>query len=151
MCHWATAPDNPNGAQDIDPELLFPPVQYRIAEDADDDMPYRLPGQGGLGSPTDLRRIQQARQALERYPKGAKRGADAVRVSGLRLSPLNCQHCAAQVCTCTRIQQAWQALERYPKGASAALTLPGQVAAACACPCLSEATTAMQACTCTNK
>ena len=43
-------------------------------------MPYKLPGQGGLGSPADLRSIQQARQALRRFPKGDKRGVDAVRV-----------------------------------------------------------------------
>ena len=62
-------------------------MQYRIAEEDDEDAPmpaaaYRRSRSGASqGSPADLRRIQQARQALHRYPRGAKRGADAVRVS----------------------------------------------------------------------
>ena len=75
-------------AQDIDPQDLFPPVQYRIAEDDDVDMPYKVPDSDGKGSPGELQNIQAARRALKRFRSdlGSKRGADAVRVRGVFLS-----------------------------------------------------------------
>ena len=68
--------------QDINPADLFPPVQYRIAEDDDVDMPYKVPDSDGKGSPGELQNIQAARRALKRFRSdlGSKRGADAVRV-----------------------------------------------------------------------
>ena len=45
-------------------------------------MPYKLPDSNGQGSAGELQSIQAARRALKRYPLGAKRGADAVRVRG---------------------------------------------------------------------
>ena len=65
-------------------------MQYRIAEDDDVDMPYKVPDSDGKGSPGELQNIQAARRALKRFRSdlGSKRGADAVRVcwgTGLRL------------------------------------------------------------------
>ena len=63
--------------QGINPEDLFPGVEFRISEDEDEDMPYTRPADFQPRQPRT--QAQAASKAAARQSAATSRGADAVR------------------------------------------------------------------------